>query len=388
MEVIIQPFYHRGGEQAGIINSNHQLNDVIKTIPGIKWSQTHQCWYASLQRQNCINIYNALKNHCPVNTTVLKEYLQKRKRVKEIQQCSNHTSQKFTLTPKTTARFTICNENLHELKIYVQHLQLKAYSNRTIQLYKDEVLVLMRLLGNVPLYKLSVNHVKSYALWLIENKAASETRVHTTINALKFYFEQVKQQPRFFIEVPRPKKPLKLPTVHAQTQVEQLINGTTNQKHKVMMMLTYSAGLRVSEVVALKIQDIDSARMTINVRQAKGKKDRQVMLSKKLLEDLRCYYKQYKPKEYLFEGQDGGQYAIRSVQQVFKNAKQRAGNNKQGGVHSLRHTFATHLLEAGTDIRIIQELLGHNSLKTTERYTHVSIKNISSIQSPLDKLNL
>ena len=152
-------------------------------------------------------------------------------------------------------------------------------------------------------------------------------------------------------------------------------------------MTGYSAGLRISEIINLRIKDIDSSRMVITIRRAKGKKDRQVPLSVKLLEQLRLYYKTYKPKVYLFEGADGGQYATRSLQNVFQSAKKSSGNNKPGGIHSLRHSYATHLMEAGTDIRIIQELLGHNSIKTTQRYTHVSKQQIGKVQSPLDKLN-
>lgn len=387
--VVLKPLHHRGKEVIGIFFSfDSTLTKIVKQVPDIRWSRTHNCWYGLLQKQSYLNIYAALKDHAAIDTTILKGYLQKRKQVKEIQQPEPVTSKKFVLTPKTTARFCISEENLKELKIYTQHLQLKAYSPRTLQLYKDEMLVLMRLLGNKPIYTLTATHIKSYALWLIQKKAASETRVHTTINALKFYFEHVQNKPQMFIEIPRPKKPVKLPSVHSTQQVEQLIAGLSNLKHKAMLMVGYAAGLRVSEIAGLKIADIDSARMVINIRCAKGKKDRQVMLSAKLLDTLRAYYKMYKPKEYLFEGMSGGQYSIRSVQQVFELAKQKTGNNKKGGIHSLRHSFATHLLEAGTDIRIIQELLGHNNIRTTERYTHVSIKNISLLQSPLDKLNL
>jgi site-specific recombinase XerD len=153
-------------------------------------------------------------------------------------------------------------------------------------------------------------------------------------------------------------------------------------------MLAYSSGLRVSEIVHLEIADIDSGRMTIFLKRAKGKKDRVVSLSPVLLENLRAYYKMYQPKKYLFEGAPGEMYSIRSVQQVFREAKDRAGIKMKGGIHTLRHSYATHLLESGTDIRFIQELLGHESLKTTVRYTHVSIKNMQQIRSPLDDLNL
>jgi site-specific recombinase XerD len=153
-----------------------------------------------------------------------------------------------------------------------------------------------------------------------------------------------------------------------------------------MLMLAYSAGLRVSEIVNLKIEDVDSNRMTIFVARAKGKKDRINALSPKLLAELRKYYKEYKPAIYLFEGPDKAQYSVRSVQEVFTKAKQNAGIRNKGGIHTLRHSYATHLLESGTDIRFIQELLGHNSINTTLRYTHVSTRSIRNIKSPLDDL--
>ncbi len=184
----------------------------------------------------------------------------------------------------------------------------------------------------------------------------------------------------------RTEKPVRLPTVHSQNEVKKIINSKENTKHKTILMLAYATGMRVSEIVNLTIRDIDSKRMVIYIRQAKGKKDRQVMLSEKLLVQLREYYKEYKPKVYLFEGMDGAKYSERSVQQVYSSAKQISNNKKTGGIHSMRHSFATHLLESGTDIRVIQELLGHNNLNTTVRYTHVCIKNISNLQSPLDRL--
>ena len=153
-----------------------------------------------------------------------------------------------------------------------------------------------------------------------------------------------------------------------------------------MLMLAYAAGMRVSEIVSLQLTDIVSERMIIHIKRAKGKKDRIVSLSEKLLLELREYYKVYRPRKHLFEGIGGEQYSIRSVQKVFEDAKLKAGVTQKGGIHSMRHSYATHLLEQGTDIRVIQELLGHNNLKTTERYTHVSVKLIEKVQSPLDKL--
>lgn len=192
---------------------------------------------------------------------------------------------------------------------------------------------------------------------------------------------------RSFTICPGPKKPVKLPVVLAEEEIISLIQKTPNLKHRALLMTSYSAGLRVSELVSLRIKDIDSKRMMILIQQGKGKKDRMVPLSKKLLETLREYFRQYKPKEYLFESeQNKAPYSTRSAQLILRDAKRKAGIMKGGSIHTLRHSFATHLLEAGTDVRYIQAFLGHNNLKTTMRYTHVSRFKIETLQSPLDKL--
>lgn len=208
---------------------------------------------------------------------------------------------------------------------------------------------------------------------------------------MKFYFEQVLGRERFFWEVPRPKKRSELPRMFNQDEVAAIINSTSNKKHKTMLMLAYSAGLRVSEVVSLKTSDIDSKRMTIMVRQAKGKKDRLAGLSPVLLVMLREYARQYNPDKngFLFEGSSKGTcYSTRSLQEVLQAAKRKAGILKPGSIHSLRHSFATHLVDRGTDISMIQKLLGHNSIKTTLRYLHTSNKDLLRIISPLDELKL
>jgi site-specific recombinase XerD len=225
-----------------------------------------------------------------------------------------------------------------------------------------------------------------YFLYCTNTLKLSENTLHSRINAVKFYFEQVLHREKLFFEIPRPKKPSILPKVIDTKDIKKLFTVTTNLKHNTMLKLCYGMGLRVSEIVNLKISDIDSQRMQVLVQQAKGKKDRYVNLPESILEQLREYYKQYKPKRYLFEGQVGEQYAIRSVQQVFKDALRKAKINKEIGIHGLRHSFATHLLENGTDIKFIQELLGHNDIKTTLRYTHISKKSLAKVKSPLDSL--
>jgi len=384
-KVSFQPIFHNNKEQVAL-HFEHDiiLNRIAKKIPNAKWSQSYHSWYVPLTKQHCKIAYQVLSPYSTIDMEPLQTYLHKRKRITDIKQV---TGQLPVIKPSTLQIYAINDYNLLELDKMVKTLQLKAYSNNTIELYKGEVLILARLLGEKPMSELTISQIRSYLLWLLKNQCYSESKVHTTINALKFYFEQVLLRPKFFIEIPRPKKPFKLPSVHSGNEVKKLIETKTNIKHKTMLMVGYAAGLRVSEIVQLRIKDIDPERMVINIRAAKGKKDRQVMLSKKLLEQLRAYYKLYKPGEYLFEGMFGGAYSARSLQKVFMDAKLTAGNNKKGGIHSLRHSFATHLLEQGTDIRVIQELLGHNSLKTTQRYTHVSVRHISQTQSPLDKLD-
>jgi len=194
---------------------------------------------------------------------------------------------------------------------------------------------------------------------------------------------------KFFWEIPRPKKPLLLPKVLGENELGKLFSALANVKHKAILFTAYSAGLRVSEVAALKIKDVDSDRMQILVARAKGKKDRYVTLSLVLLDILRSYIKKYKPKPavYLFESeQTGTAYPTRTIQRIFQLAKEKAGIKKEVGIHSLRHSFATHLLEKGTDIKYIKDILGHFDIKTTERYLHVSKKELVNIVSPLDDL--
>ncbi len=313
----------------------------------------------------------------------LKAYLQQRKALALPEQKNSITHNKASMI----LMHPLSDENITALNNYKKLLVLKAYSPNTIRNYCNAFHHLLRLLGEKPVNNLEKKHIMSYLLWLTEKQGYSETNVHTSINAIKFYFEQVMKRDKEFYDLPRPKKPFKLPAILAEEEVSAIIKSIANIKHRTMIMAGYAAGLRVSEIVSLKIADIDSKRMMIHLKAAKGKKDRMVPLSKKLLETLREYYKEYKPATFLFEGQYGEAYSIRSAQSILQQAKQKAGIHKKGSIHMLRHSYATHLMEAGTDIRIIQELLGHNSITTTMRYTHVSKKDIGRIESPLDKLN-
>ena len=205
------------------------------------------------------------------------------------------------------------------------------------------------------------------------------------INAIKFFYEQLLKRPREEYDLPRAKEPHLLPNILSVEEVLRLFECTGNRKHRLLLMLAYSGGLRISEVVNLELADVDSRRMVIHLRAAKGKRDRVVMLSEVFLEELREYYRRYRPKRWVFEGQTGERYSVRSIQLVFRAAVKKAGIRKRITFHGLRHCFATHLLEGGTDLRRIQELLGHRSIKTTLRYTHVATTDLAKVTSPLDK---
>ncbi len=265
-------------------------------------------------------------------------------------------------------------------------LLLKAYSPSTVRTYCIEFAQLLYLLRDVDVASLTSERLRSYILYCVRELRLSENAVHSRLNAIKFYFEQVLHREKFFADIPRPKKPSLLPKTLSAEDIKKIIAAAGNMKHRLMLQLCYGMGLRVSEVTGIKIHHIDSARMQVLIAGAKGKKDRYVNLPESILESLREYYKSFRPKDYLFEGQHRAQYSIRSVQAVFKSAMAKAGVNKPIGIHGLRHSYATHLHEYGTDIALIKELLGHNDIKTTLIYTHVSRRAISKVGSPLDKL--
>ncbi len=229
--------------------------------------------------------------------------------------------------------------------------------------------------------------IKDYLLYLIEEKKLAAGTVNQVFNALRFLYVDLYSKPFVIGKLPRPQKEKKLPDVLNEDEVARIFKAVNNLKHRTMLMLTYASGLRVSEVVSLKIEDFDAERNMIHIRCAKGKKDRYTLLPVSLRETLHRYWKEYNlgKSGWFFSGAKQNYHlAARSIQHVFERAVQQAGITKHVSMHTLRHSFATHLLEHGTDLRYIQELLGHQSSKTTEIYTHVSKQYIGTIRSPLD----
>ncbi len=277
-----------------------------------------------------------------------------------------------------------CNQE--ELQHFTGFLQMKAYSPSTIKTYRNEFAQLLQKLGEIPVQELKPGDLRRYFLYCVQ-QGLSENTLHSRINALKFYFEQVLGREKFFFEVPRPKKPVQLPKVVSKEDIAAIIRAITNLKHRTMIMLAYGCGLRVSEITGLQAGDIDGKRRLLWVKRGKGKKDRVVSLSPALLVMLREYYKQYKPALYLFEGGvAGSRYSVRSLEAIIQAAKERAGVRAAGSMHMLRHSFATHLLDKGTDVVLIQKLLGHGNIKTTLRYLHVTNKDLLHILSPIEDI--
>ncbi len=230
---------------------------------------------------------------------------------------------------KQTADIKDINLERQSIKELVRSLELKSYSINTINSYKNGLNLFIDHFYPRNIDEITKKEIEDFLLVLVKEKGYSETAIHSIINAVKFYYEQVLEQPVAYYNVQRPKKPIKNPTVFSENEIRRIFDAVVNIKHKLMLMIGYAAGLRVSEIVNLRINDIDSERMVIHVRCAKGKKDREVILSSVLLKSLRDYYKIYQPKEYLFEGVSGSQYSPRSLNQVITEAKQKAGVRKK-----------------------------------------------------------
>lgn len=272
---------------------------------------------------------------------------------------------------------------------YVNVLIRQHYSKSTLKSYASAMVRYLKFLGSIPAVQSKPSDVNRY-LDTFTDRPRSESFYNTQISGIKFYFEKVVFLPEFEIErIERPRKAKTLPTILSVVEVERMLSGTSNLKHATILYTIYSSGFRLSEVLSLRMQDIYWDRNQIMIKAGKGKKDRMVMLSQVLKQLLRLYVDQYQPQYWLFEGQDQEhQYTDRSVQKIVKAAARRAGIQRKVTAHTLRHCFATHLLDGGVDLRYIQELLGHKDIKTTLIYTHVSNRRMSEIESPLDKLNL
>lgn len=266
-------------------------------------------------------------------------------------------------------------------------LTQKMFSKNTLKTYLYQFAQLLITLKSYPVYNLDSQKLNAYFLYCTKKLKHSENQVYSRMNAIKTYFKLVRNNVLIFETVIKPKPRKALPTVLSKEEVKKLFVTTSNSKHLLILKIAYGMGLRVSEIVDLKIKNIDLDRYLVHIVSSKGKKDRYVNFPVSLVNLYNDYLKEYQPVNYVFEGQFREQYTTRSAQAVFKNAMNKANISKTIGIHGLRHSYATHLLEAGTDMVFIQKLLGHSNVKTTEIYAKVSTKLISKVSSPLDQIN-
>jgi len=346
------------------------IQSLIKGLPNPKWSKQHNMAYILNTKDNLGIIFITFKGVVWINYN---RFLTN----KPINTNNDEVDVEWFRKRKTVPDYRLCPED------YLLKLELKKYANSTVRTYVGFFEMFINHYKEKELNTINESDIRAFLQKLIHRKV-SNSYLNQAINAIKFYYEVVLGMPNRFYEIERPRKESKLPIVISKEEILSIINNTNNIKHKCIVELLYGSGLRRSELLNLKLNDVDSKRMLLRVESSKGNKDRQTLLSKTSLSHLRLYFAEYRPQVYLFEGRNGKKYSGASVLKIVKIAAEKAKIRVRVTPHVLRHSFATHLLESGTDLRQIQVLLGHGSSKTTEIYTHVATNTFENIKNPLD----
>lgn len=331
----------------------------LKKIQGVYFHKAQKLWSVPNTDYNKDILLRIFENDYEVKT------LNKRKKLPH-----------FALTPRIS----------EQLEKMMTKLILSGKSDNTIKNYKSHILHYLAHFEERDLLTVTKDEIEKYFYDIIRSNGMGSSSQNVMINAIKYYHEKVLGQPRTIYNITRPKREKTLPSVLSEEETFAIINTPKNIKHRAILYLMYSAGLRIGEIPNLRIEDIDSANKQIHVRSAKGKKDRYTILSEVTLRLLRNYFIEYKPSYWLFEGKDGDQYSTSSIAKIFRRAVKESGANEWATPHTLRHSFATHLLQANVNLRFIQTLLGHSSPKTTQIYTHVANINNDLVRSPLDRI--
>ncbi len=345
------------------IECDYKLSTALRYELEAIFSITKKVWYVPFTDLHVKKVYRFLKGHADIDDSRLTESLDR-------EHYNLHDIELSPVHARAVRRFS-------------RWMEAKRYSSSSIDSYTGIIVFFLKYVQKRQIAEITPITVSQFNYEFIVKPGKSVSYHNQAINALKQFFTYSKMT----VEVEhleRPRRDKKLPVILSMDEVRRLLDCTVNLKHKVLLSLIYSGGFRISEVLKLRLDDIDSQRMLIHVRDAKGRKDRYTLLSQRALLLLREYYKVYRPKTFLFEGAYGAQYGQRAAQQVLQASARRAGITKKITLHSLRHSFATHLLENGTDLRYIQTLLGHSSPKTTMIYTHVSTATMQNIRNPLD----
>ena len=371
--ITLKPLWHQNRKQIAIhFNYNETIKEYIKKFPDVRWSQTHKLFYTPFENEKVHQLFSYLR---------LKQWYVDYEAFKKTEPIINTINK-----PVRHIKLPGLNEK-QEVNIlkYKKWLEQKRFSENTVNTYVEVTGLFFRYINLKKIPAITSRAIEQFNYDFIFNAGKSVSYQNQCISGIKHYitFRGIAIDT---LQIERPKKDKKLPIVLSKNEVKAIFEATTNLKHKALLSLIYSAGLRIGEALNLKHKDIDIQRGLIHIKAAKGKKDRYTLLSKGIIPLLETYIQHYNPKVYLFEGRSGKVYTQVSARQVFKQSLNKAEIKKHATLHTLRHSFATHLLESGTDIRYIQELLGHNSPKTTMIYTHVSTTNLTDIKNPFDNL--
>ncbi len=365
----LEKLLHRKGQVVAIrFPYDVALGNEVRKITNIRWSKSLKAWYAPYSIEVLKEIKTVFDSIAIIDASTLKMQVEKEKE-------ATHNKKELS------------QEALLQIERFLHWLRSRRYSENTVKTYSEALKTFLLYFDKKRINEITNEDVIEFNNNYILKKELSASFQNQVVNAIKLFFRTMQHTSMNADLIHRPKRAKVLPNVLSKEEVKVLLNSLSNVKHKAMLSLIYSCGLRRSELLNLKLTDIDSKRNLIIIRQAKGRKDRIAPLSLKVLELLRSYFEAYKPKFWLFEGQDkNSKYDERSLASVLRQALEKSKINKPVTLHWLRHSYATHLLENGTDLRYIQEILGHSSSKTTEIYTHVSNKSIQKIVSPFDTL--
>lgn len=376
--VKLKSAFHKDKEVVQLVfNKRDDLNNLLRANTVMRWSKTMNCWYLPFYKSIIQDLFMLLKPKFYLDYSELKTQQEPLAEKREVE---------MIVKPADILQ-DLSEESLQKIEEFKLWLNSKRYSDSTIGTYIDALKTFLRYYAHKPIAEITNDDLIKFNNHYIMANHFSASYQNQVVNAVKLFFSKIENKKLNPELVHRPKRPKLLPNVLSKEEVKMILNAHGNIKHKAMLSLIYSCGLRRSELLNLKLSDIDSKRGLVIIKQSKGRKDRVAPLSDKILELLRDYYNVYKPQYWLFEGQDKtSQYDEKSLASVLKQALAKSGIQKPVSLHWLRHSYATHLLENGTDLRYIQEILGHSSSRTTEIYTHVSNKNIQRITSPFDNL--
>tara|TARA_R110002049_G_scaffold125135_1_gene280745 strand:- start:1383 stop:2510 length:1128 start_codon:yes stop_codon:yes gene_type:complete len=350
-------------------NTNKVLQALVDSLPNVSWSKMYGMYHIPNTKKNLDLVFQTFRGVAWVNGN----YFFAERTINNENTDVNFDQYRNRL-PKLGIKY--CPEE------YLLKLELKRYSGNTVRNYVSSFEAFINHYYKTAPVHLNEMDVRIYLQKLIQ-EGKSNSHVNLAVNSIKFYYEVVHGMPNRFYSIERPRKQKQLPSVISKEEIIMLMEHTNNIKHKCIVGLLYSSGLRRGELLNLLVTDIDSKRMMVHIKNAKGNKDRYSILSPSILADLKVYYKEHRPKKYLFESPKGDRYSGTSVLNIVEMAAKKAGIARKVTPHMLRHSFATHLLESGTDIRHIQLLLGHSSTKTTEIYTHVANRSFMDIKDLL-----